>query len=113
MEPCVLIVEQDERTSVIVVKGALDPCAASALAAEISGARLEPSRRVIVSLERCSRFSDAALGVLSDARDRLDSRLFLIAPRRAMHRKYLERRGFLNRFMCASVREARDLPSVF
>lgn len=108
-----LIVEHDDCESLIVVKGPLDHFAASALAAEIAGVRSQPSKRVIVSLERCSRFSDAALSVLSDAKDDLAARFLVIAPRAVRGRKILERRGFVdNLSICKSVREARAMAIV-
>lgn len=108
-----LIVEQDDCESVIVVKGVLDPFAASALAAEIADAQSQRTKRVIVSLERCSRFSDVALNVLSDAKARLASRFLVIVPRAERGRKILERRGFVDDLsVCKSVQEARAMTIV-
>lgn len=105
-----LVVEQDEDLTVIVVKGALDPVAASALAAELSGAESQPFKRVIVSLERCSAFSDRALSVLTDADKQLKSRFLVVVPRREAGRKILETRGIVdNASTCSNMDEARTL----
>lgn len=105
-----LVVEQDEDLTVIVVKGALDPVSASALAAEISGAESRPSKRVIVSLERCSNFSDVALRILSDAEKQLKSRFLVVVPRREVGRKLLETRGFCETAStCRNMHEAMTL----
>ncbi|GAC1307785.1 MAG: hypothetical protein NVSMB21_12250 [Vulcanimicrobiaceae bacterium] len=107
-----LIVEQDESTSVIVVKGALDPFAATALSAEITDAEGCIGKRVIVSLERCSRLGDVALGVLAEAKAHLKSRLLVVAPRGERTRKRLETRGLVeNLALFKSIREARDAAS--
>lgn len=90
-----LIVEHDEGRSVIVVKGNLDPFAASALQAELTGARHDGAGRVVVSLERCSRLCDAALGVLLDAKAQFASRFTVIPPRREGGRQRLRERGIV------------------
>jgi anti-anti-sigma factor len=102
----VLVVEQDDEASVILVAGALDPVATSRLAAAITGADSASAQRVIVSLEKCSRLGPAGLGVLARAKTRLGARFLVVIPRQKKLRKMLEATGPAKRLsFCNSVQE--------